>query len=215
MFFFLRAFQVPSLQTRLSPHASNTGSSESCLCLEARKQGHKQQRLTSLSFSFFVVSRFALANSSFEEVTMNVYLLHGNIEQETERSVYPSVCSSPSTPTTKEHHVVSCCSLATCRMASIPTRTLLQHHIGIKSHSTQRHTCRNTWVTMKRSFSLTLNWDETFETEKRGGGGFEEREWMTGETKNKVISFWRTKDQTWSWCGDRVLTNYGPTITEL
>lgn len=72
---------------QLSPHASNTGSSGRCVCLEAKTGAH-----TTNSDAIFLSSNQHFAELTFiRETSINVSLLQGNIQQE-DSCIYPAIC---------------------------------------------------------------------------------------------------------------------------
>lgn len=73
---------------QLSPHASNTGSSGRCVCLEAKTGAHTQQTLTPY---FCLQISTSLSSLFIREMSINVSLLQGNIQQE-DSCIYPTIC---------------------------------------------------------------------------------------------------------------------------
>lgn len=73
---------------QLSPHASSTASSGSCLCLEAKTGAHTTK---SDSFFFFCLQISTSVSSLMWKMCINVALLRGSIQQKTVTFIQPYV----------------------------------------------------------------------------------------------------------------------------
>lgn len=118
---------------QLSPHASNTASSGSCLCLEAKTGAHT----TSLISLFCLQISTSVSSLIIWKMSINVSLLQGNIQQKTVTFIQPYASLQERRRAGSEKHSLLSCFCYVAHAPRVKWLLFLREHFS-SSHRNKK-----------------------------------------------------------------------------